>query len=101
MLEKFKTLQKLFADEKNWTKSSNARDIEGNSVWIFSDKACCFCLSGGMKHVYVSTEKIEELWVKLRNAIAVRDGIGNIIGFNDAPNTTIAEIRAVVAEANV
>ena len=41
----------LFCGERAWTKATFARDKDGNSAWVHSEEACCWCLTGAIYRV--------------------------------------------------
>jgi hypothetical protein len=102
VVAKAKTVAELY--DKNpdvWVKGSWALDKNGNSVATTSDKACKFCLSGAIQNIYGKTSS--EAAIKVRDTIK-KYTLGrtcDIISFNDAVTTTVADIRRVARLAGI
>jgi hypothetical protein len=117
MSEKPKTLQELYAREGTWTKGAYARLPNGEVAAADDKGACCFCLDGGLVHIYGDNteqycEALEKVWqtiMKVFSAPKFLQGLKEIddycwigtVRWNDRPERTIEDIRRVVKEANV
>lgn len=91
-----RTLQELFADHMRWTKNENFR-LDNGSGTPLPDNATSCCLYGAMEVVYGDIKKIK----KARDKISAIIGDHYITKWNDAPERTIEDIRAVVEKAGV
>jgi hypothetical protein len=98
-----KILELLDAPEK-WTKKTAARGASGSPLPPDSDQACCWCILGALQKCYPKGPADVEVEVLLKaiEKIFPRTGtLGLITRFNDHPDTTFADVRAVLEEANV
>lgn len=91
----FKSLQKLFNDEKRWIKCKLANEEE---------TACC--LLGGLRYIYPknSTEIEYKLLITIQKLYPRQYPVTSILNvntFNDHPDTTIKDIRKVIKAAGV
>lgn len=86
----------LLTDESKWCKGSNARDSCGNSVSSDSPSAVCFCLRGSIYKAYDD----EISWDRCFQSLAGR--VGKCFeNWNDAPERTFAEVKAVLVELDL
>lgn len=94
-MQKFKSLQELFEDEKRWTKGEYARDEKGFRVDSNSKEAVCWCLSGACSAVYRHAGLA--IWIKLSRSLPNNE----VVAWNDDPARTIDDVRRLVKEAGV
>jgi hypothetical protein len=87
------TIQELLSDESKWTKGTAARNSSGSPVHPTNKNAVKFCLIGAAVRCGVDKELIQPAVKEL--------GFCRISIFNDHPDTTFADIRRVIEEANV
>ena len=111
------TLQELFTDESKWTKGASARNEEGVLCPPHFSEARSWCLMGAInlccRHDF---DERKATIHALKNAItggrpndlstAIQEKntpneVVEISRFNDSPETTFADIRKVIEEANV
>jgi alpha-glucosidase (family GH31 glycosyl hydrolase) len=81
-----------------WTQEALARDDKGRACDPLSHSAVCFCLLGLMGVFYdFRSSNGEEAWNKLNSVFK-----GKIIGkWNDAPERTFEEVKALVTELDI
>lgn len=95
------TLREVLKDESCWCKGMSAQSRYGKSVPIASEMACRFCLHGAMeKSQFWPTVRLKEAIEKLfpeRWSKYCHD----LAKFNDHPDTTFADITAVLDEAGL
>lgn len=86
----------ILSDESKWCKGANARDSSGRSVSSDSPSAVCFCLRGSIYRAYDD----EISWDKCFHSLAGR--VGKCLAtWNDAPERTFAEVKAVLVELDL
>jgi hypothetical protein len=109
-----KTLQELYSTPTCWTQTHSAINADGYDVGPNDNDACCWCLLGGVAHVYEETipirRKLAESALQLFSTRIDRASPNTavdsvccqiVVDFNDNKATTIDDIRKVVAHANV
>lgn len=94
-----KTLQELFADPARWTQLANSKTSEGQTCYVHSPQANCFCLAGGVMRVYPEVTDLMRVFKLLSTEIA-KDTCG-IICWNDIPERTAQEVQALVKKLNI
>ena len=99
-MKKYKSLQALFRDKRNWTKHTYARDIKGREIWVCHPRAVSFCLSGALTLIYPHTNKRKVLLRAIKRVFPTTVTT-SLPGFNDAETTTITDIRKVVKAAKL
>lgn len=92
------TIKDILTDESKWHKGDLAVNSKGVDVSPDDPDACKFCLLGALKKAYGDNE--EEYPKKLSNLYEANNFEG-IIGFNDHPSTTFADVMALVEKAGV
>lgn len=88
-------IKDLLTDESKWTKGADARSEHSNFVMPESAFATCWCLRGLVYKCYEGEEAysvICKINNKLDTAICV---------WNDAPERTFAEVKALVEELDI
>lgn len=94
-----KTLQELFADPARWTQLANSKNSEGQTCYVHSPQAHCFCLAGGTMRVYPLVEDRFRVFNLLTREIT-RDSSG-VVGWNDDPRRTVEDVQALVKKLNI
>lgn len=113
-------LRGVLAEEENWQKGAMAtirKPMPGESplsllVWRFLEEAKCFCLLGAFRRVYCRDPnysiKLHRLAEAIRNLFPARvqsvvtDNQSQVvIVFNDHPDTTHADVLAVIEESGL
>lgn len=82
----------LIEPEGAWTRFCLARDAEGNSVLVGSDKAVCFCMEGAIRRV--------SGWSDEHPAVDLLERVTETIGYGDWNDSHIQiEVVAALREA--
>lgn len=92
--------RKLIEKPENWTKGAHARDSEGVDVWPDDSSSVCFCASGAVR--LASSGSALELFIgqkMLEECLPPSLGYDQIPSFNDAPETTHADVLALFDRA--
>lgn len=80
-------LLELYSDPKHWTQGVLARDSDGCKTATYSERACSFCLVGGIIHEYgysPGEPEFKELKAKMKETPTWQKyGYENIPDFND------------------
>ncbi len=99
-------LLELFDKPEKWTKRNYARDINNNSVGYRSKDAVCFCLKGGIYHLYENSDVYIVTWQEaikkvIKQKYPERAVTSNcpITQFNDHPDTKFNDIIEVIRAA--
>lgn len=88
----------LIEPEGAWTKDWFAKDAAGRDVDAGDCDAVCWCVRGAVHHVSGEDEPNEEqIFAPLRAVLG--EGVDVIEGWNDADETTQAEVVAKLREA--
>ncbi len=86
-----KTLTELFSDASRWTQRTDARNAQGEELWFNDDEAVCWCLMSGLNLVYR-----DNLGIFKQVYFAMREKVGSLIAYNDAPDRTFSDIQNLV-----
>lgn len=86
----------LLTDESKWTKSLYARDRDGFATDCDSLTATCWCLDGAMQRCYGLTQDYNLAFVCVARRIK-----SGVVAWNDAPERTFGEVRALVEELDI
>lgn len=89
-------LRALLTPEKAWTKGAFARDAVGSSVRSVDPAAVCHCLIGGTLKVTGGAEDYLTTVVRLDRQVQREGRFHNIAQFNDHPDTTHADVLALL-----
>jgi hypothetical protein len=92
-LELLTAAQNLIRDPEHWTKGSFARNVLGDSVSVFDDRARCFCSFGALDKAMGTTKYtplIQKAEAYLHDASDVLGDGRGVSGFND--NHTHTEV---------
>lgn len=102
------SLKELFDCPARWIKKAlfGRRGGMGFVSLDSSQEANCFCLVGGVRHVYGfgvgHNEKLREAVRKLfPNRMMQTPFYDLVVSFNNHPDTTFADLRKVIEEADV
>lgn len=90
-------IRELLTDASKWTQKVDARTKKGTPVNYFSAWAVCWCLVGMIYYCYPKNYDSYEVTIKIIQAI----GTDNIPGWNDAPERTFAEVKALVDQLDI
>lgn len=102
------SLKELFDCPARWIKKalSGRRDSMGFVNLDCSQEANCFCLVGGIRHIYRfgggHRERLDVAVRKLFPNRVMRYSIyDSVVSFNNHPDTTFADLRKVIEDADV
>jgi len=84
-------IRELLSDELTWTKGASGRTREGFSCLPDSVDAVRWCLSGAVERCYEGRLGIP-IFGRIERALAM----GEVMDWNDAPERTFAEVKALV-----
>lgn len=87
-IDQCKTLQELFADPARWTQRAYARKADGGPVGLCNPDATCFCLIGGLRRLGMAENEL-------------KNELGDVFRWNDAPGRTIQEVQDLVKKLNI
>ena len=85
-------VKELLSDESKWTQGCYARDAFGVSIPFDADAAVCWCLAGAIHRVYGP----EPIHLRILRRVN-----GSLSEWNDAPDRTFAEVKALVEELDI
>jgi hypothetical protein len=89
-------VRELLSDESKWTKGSVARDFEGHFLLNPLDgRACSWCLVGALCYCYSVFDNGPSI------KVIDRLGVRSLSKWNDAPERTFAEVKALVEELDI
>lgn len=94
-------MRNLLADEKCWTKGAPARDAQGLPALSASNESVCWCLMGASNRARSDLGLgvlCDQLAIDALD-LALGGGPGVVPSFNDHPDTTHADILAVIDRA--
>lgn len=92
-------IRELLSDESKWTQGSEAKGVDGFEVSSRGPHAVRFCLIGAMERCYGLLADDEYMHILER--IMVDAGSGDIAHWNDAPERTFADVRALVERLDI
>lgn len=97
LLEQALALDELLSDPARWAKKYYAYNAEGMQCDADDPEAVCWCLDGAVFKVVIDPESLQgdttPLTRLINDAIAEVSSIGHTVFFNDAVETTHADIR--------
>ena len=106
MTSKLEELDALFSDESKWTKRTSARNKFGTPISTYLPYASSFSLYGAMfkQKLDAGSAEVHCVAMVVRGLFYTRiEKLGHygdiIVQFNDHPDTTFADIKAVIAKA--
>lgn len=95
-------VQDILTDESKWTRGTDARDADGESVDWASPKAVCWCLNGAIQAAYGRGGQAKVAMVrdilKQRKKIKFSQGIGP---WNDSSRTTFKQVQKLIKELDL
>lgn len=95
-----KELRDLLDHPNGWCKSNFAKNSDGESVDPQHPTACKWCLMGGVTHVAGHNELLYSCVMShLYDALRAIGTNVSMMTFNDAPETTHADVIAVIDKA--
>lgn len=97
-------IRELYSDPTRWTKGCFAKNKEGIAVPFRSSDAYAFCLMGAVSYCYSDNDNDEmalKVDTKIRNYLRQKTGSGKQASWNDAPERTYEEVKAMVDELDV
>lgn len=99
-------VSELLADESKWTQNASARDAEGRLCHVDSPKACRWCLWGALCYCYDRDfESFDRYCNDLNGMISderyPESGFVTFSDWNDVPERTFAEVKALVEKAGI
>ncbi len=89
-------LSELLSDESKWTKGVTARDKDGNICNSKDPNAVCWCLFGAVW----KADNADSADKAIRRVIPDEFG-GSIVMWNDAPERTFADIKALIVKLGI
>ena len=93
-------VKELLSDESKWTQGVSARTESGIPTSYHGQETAKWCLLGALAKCYgVNTDD----WDSIRARIRIRlspDGLFPV-DWNDAPNRTFSEVKALVEELDI
>lgn len=105
-------IRELLSDESKWTKGWFARDANGISIIYgygvcsesvaLDGRACSWCLTGACKRCYPDTNDWWEKLKDIKERLIQKGYYGtSLSSWNDAPERTFAEVKALVEELDI
>lgn len=88
-------IHELLDKPEKWTKDANARDKEGYTIGATNPKAVCWCLYGSMFKCY------EEEQRQIADRVRAEFRPGSFVEWNDAPERTFEEVRALCLKLDI
>ena len=87
-------------DPAHWVKGDYAKNAEGSVVTPYDSDACCWCLDGALRAVAIPQPRypLVATDLLLRQASQAR-GFASHLCFNDAPQTTHADVLQLLDDA--
>jgi hypothetical protein len=94
-------IKELYSGPEKWTKGVLARNAEGKQVDIKHPTAECFCIIGALKKCYASNIDDMQFQFAVAKIITELGPIDSLASWNDAPERTFEEVKALVERADV
>lgn len=104
-IEALRKMRTIFEDESKWCKGAAAKDKNGDVCYPWSETATQWCFSGVVRFVsggrfasLPAFDLVMELRENLNKTITIdnTNEYCGIIGFNDDPKTTLADVKRVI-----
>lgn len=89
-------MRELLSDETKWTRRKYAEDRWMNSVRPCEHEAVAWCLKGAALKCYTNDEEYR----KVMDALTFEVG-GRISAWNDSPERTFAEVKALLERLDI
>lgn len=93
-------IQELLSDESKWTKGANARDKDGNAVIETMPQAAKWCLVGAASKCSKCSDQRNTI-LTIASALGFNAYEGHIVDWNDSPERTFAEVRALIEKLDI
>lgn len=98
-------IRRLLLNESSWTRNCSAITSEGKKTTVDDPNACSFCLVGAAVRCYgENTKEFVSVLRQMRDYL-VKEGLIDremgVVGFNDNPRTTFADIRRLVETLDI
>lgn len=90
-------LKNLFKTKKNWIQYDLAEDSHGNSVDEWAENAVSWCLLGGIRKCYDSSDPIIDKIVKELEA----DSVFDLVDWNNNKNRKFSDIKRLVDKLDI
>lgn len=91
-------IKELFSGPEKWTKGHNAREADGTETFTHDQSARCWCLWGALIKCYHGlSEETSRISYLLQATIPG----GKVSQWNDAPERTFAEVKALVEKLDI
>lgn len=92
-------IKELLSDESKWTQGASAKDKFGNPTSVFDATTVCWCIGGAFTRCYsnASTEEQTSIITKLQDIM----GVYCIPKWNDSPERTFVEVKALVEKLDI
>lgn len=100
-------IRELLTDESKWTKGKSARNQYGLPISAKHSKACRWCLSGAVEKAYENYVDILRVESKISSNLHAKQRLSggprsySIEDWNDRPNRTFEEVKALVEELDI
>lgn len=91
----------LFTDESKWTQGVMARMASGASAATCDPNAYCRCLGGAIIYCYGEDYTRVELSDQVLRKVMNKIGTDDIVEWNDDPDRTFAEVKALIEELDI
>ncbi len=93
-------VSELLTDASRWTQGAYGRDRNGDPVLLRSKAAVCWCLAGAVAFCYRDGVHWSD---DVANDVELRIGkrLGGMTAWNDDPDRTFAEVRALILELDL
>lgn len=91
-------VKELLSDESKWTKETYARSSDGKPTAWFNQDAQCWCLLGAINLCY-GGNSLDKLGM-IRYALGL-EFLSNAVDWNDHPNRTFSEVKALVEKLDI
>ena len=89
-------IRELLSDETKWTKGAFARTKDDVEIHSVSSYAVRWCLLGAMNKCYRDRAPLV-----MKSVEATCGGSMNLVEWNDAPERTFAEVKALVDKLDI
>ena len=91
-------VRELFTDASKWTQGPSAKQSDGTPCSEYSAEACSWCLAGAINKCYDDIPTAHK--VNIKETLSQTLGM-HFIDWNEEPNRTFEEVKALVEKADV
>lgn len=91
-------IHELFTDARRWTQGTFARNARGETVATSNPAATCWCLEGAMMRCYPNMYEQDRVNTTIRRELGLG---GGVVTWNDAPERTFDEVKALVTALDI